>query len=50
MPSNAAIVTVLHKDVLLAFLNAITPDVAGSSDPYVELQEVDTERVQILTH
>ena len=49
MPRHSAIVAVLHQYILLTSLDAIAMQVAPAADPDVELQEVDTERVQILT-
>ena len=50
MPGDATIVAVLHQDVFFTFLYAVATDVAPATHLDVELQEVDTERVQILTH
>ena len=50
MPGHATVVTVLHQYILLTFLDAIATQVAaGAADLDVELQEVDTERVQVFT-
>ena len=50
MPGDATIVAVLDQDVFFAFLDAVATDVAPATHLDVELQEVDTERVQILTY